>query len=96
MPNFDAFKEFQWPVYLIILVKMNTLEAYDFTKHEHEQKSHAMKDLWHHSQNSEVYFTAVVQIFTRLSILTRDFVYMRSRAISADSNLARRQATVNL
>ena len=75
---------------------MNTLEAYDifydFTKLEHEQKSHAMKDIQQHSQN----FTAVVQIFTRKSILTRDFVYMRSRAIWADSNLARRQATVNL
>ena len=43
MPNFDAFKEFQWPVYLIILVKMNTLEAYDFTKHEHEQKGREVK-----------------------------------------------------
>lgn len=79
---------------------MNTLEAYDilydFTNHEHEQKSHAIKDIQHHSQNSEVYFTAVVQKFTQKSILTRDFVYMRSRAIWADSNLARRQATVNL
>ena len=34
-----------------MLVKMNTLEEYDilydFTKHKHEQKSHAMKDIQH-------------------------------------------------
>ena len=46
----------------------------------------------HHFRNSAVYFTAGVQ----KSILTRDFVYMRARAIWADSDLARRQATVNL
>ena len=78
---------------------MNTLEAYDifydFTKLEHEQKSHAMKDIQQHSQN----FTAVVQISTRkrLKIYHRYiFCLRRSRAIWADPVLARREATVNL
>ena len=78
---------------------MNILEVidilYDFTKHEHEQKSHAMKDIQQHSQN----FTAVVQIFTgkRWKIYHRYiFCLRRSRGIWADPVLARREATVNL
>ena len=59
MPFFNAFTDFQSPVYLIMLVKINILEAYDIlhdsTKHKHEQKDHTKKDI----QHSELYFTAV-------------------------------------
>ena len=82
-----------------MLVRMNKVEAfdilYDITNHEHEQKSHAMKDIQQHSQN----FTAVVQIFTRkrLKIYHRYIFCLRcSRAIWAGLVLARREATVNL
>ena len=79
-----------------MLVQRNILEAidilFDFDKLQYDQKVNEKKVIPHfcyvfyrHSSN-----------FMRKSILTRDFVYMRSRAISADSNLARRQATVNL
>ena len=42
------------------------------------------------------YIMCILPLRFENSILTRDFVYMRAHAISADSDLVRRQATVNL
>ena len=49
MPIYDAFTDNQWLEYLIILIMMNTHEAYeipdDFPKHKHEQNGHTKKML---------------------------------------------------
>ena len=56
-----------------MLVRVNILEAYDilydFINHKHDQKGHAKKVIQQLFRNSEVYFTAGVQVHSKIYTL---------------------------
>ena len=66
-----------------MLLRVNILEAYDipndFINHKHDQKSHAKKVIQHLYQNSEVHFTAIVEIKNLgISEYTSDFLTIQA------------------